>query len=123
MKHLATDLVRVDYTPMLVSRVAVISNYLGSELRPEQIIEDFRTFYYETALSGFDTNLAALENLVGLDRMLFGTDFPAVEARMSAWYTNHVDAYFADRPEALERVMRGNALTILPRLGNPAVAE
>jgi len=102
---------------MLVSRVAVLSHYLGSQLSPEQIIEDFRTFYYETALSGFETNLVALENLVGLDRMLFGTDFPALEAQTSAWYTNNVDAYFAGRPEALERVMRGNALTLLPRLG------
>jgi len=38
---------------------------------------------------------------------------------MSAWYTNHVDEYFADRPDALERVMRGNALTLLPRLQKP----
>jgi len=106
-------------TAMLVSRVAVISSYLGSELSPEQIIEDFRTFYYETALSGFETDLVALENLAGLDRILFGTDYPAVETRMSAWYTNHVDEYFADRPDALERVMRGNALTLLPRLQKP----
>jgi len=38
------------------------------------------------------------------------------------WYANHVDAYFADRPEALERVMRGNALSLLPRLRKLGVA-
>jgi predicted TIM-barrel fold metal-dependent hydrolase len=105
-------------TPMLVSRVAVISNHLGSELSPDEIIEDFRTFYYETALSGFETDLVALENLVGLDRMLFGTDFPAVDSSMSAWtpIMSTRTSPTVDRPEALERVMRGNALTLLPRL-------
>jgi hypothetical protein len=32
----------------------VLSNYLGCELSPEEIIADFRTFYFETALSGFE---------------------------------------------------------------------
>jgi predicted TIM-barrel fold metal-dependent hydrolase len=61
-------------TPFLAARVAVLSHYLGCELSPEEIIADFRTFYFETALSGFETNLVALENFVPPDRILFGTD-------------------------------------------------
>jgi predicted TIM-barrel fold metal-dependent hydrolase len=103
-------------TPFLASRVAVLAHSLGGELSPEEMIEDFRGFYYETALSGFETNLVALENFVEPKRILFGSDFPAVDRGMAAWYTRNVDAYFADRPEQLEAVMRSNALALFPGL-------
>jgi predicted TIM-barrel fold metal-dependent hydrolase len=103
-------------TPYLAGRVAVLSHHQGCELTPEEIIDDFRTFYYETALAGFETNLVALESLVGPDRILFGTDFPAVSLGMAEWYTRHVDEYFADRQHDLEKLMYDNALALLPRL-------
>jgi predicted TIM-barrel fold metal-dependent hydrolase len=83
---------------------------------PEEIIADFRTFYYETALSGFETNLVALENFVESDHILFGTDFPAVSPQTAGWYTNNVDTYFQARPDLLTQVMHGNAHSLLPRL-------
>jgi predicted TIM-barrel fold metal-dependent hydrolase len=103
-------------TPYLASRVAVLSRHQGCELTPEEIIDDFRTFYYDTALAGFETNLIALESLVQPDRIVFGTDFPAVNLEMAEWYTRHVDEYFADRQDDLERLMHANALALLPRL-------
>ena len=104
-------------TPYLASRVAgLCAFHLGCELSPEEIIADFRTFYYETALSGFETNLIALENFVEPDHILFGTDFPAVSQQTAGWYTNNVDTYFEDRPDLLTQVMHGNAHTLLPRL-------
>jgi predicted TIM-barrel fold metal-dependent hydrolase len=101
--------------PYLASRVAVLSHHQGSELTPDEIIDDFRTFYYETALAGFETNLVALESLVQPDHLLFGTDFPAVSRDMAAWYTRHVDEYFADRQDGLEKLMHDNAVALLPR--------
>jgi predicted TIM-barrel fold metal-dependent hydrolase len=103
-------------TPFLASRVAGLSHHLGCELSPEEIIADFRTFYFETALSGFETNLAALENFVPPEQILFGTDIPAVTPQVAGWYTTNVDTYFADRPELLAQVMHDNAYTLLPRL-------
>lgn len=103
-------------TPFLASRVAVLSNYLGCGLSPEEIIADFRSFYFETALSGFETNLIALENFVPPEQILFGTDFPAVSLDMARWYTNNVDTYFASRPLLHAQVMHGNAHTLIPRL-------
>jgi predicted TIM-barrel fold metal-dependent hydrolase len=103
-------------TPYLAARVAVLSHHQGCELTPEEIIDDFRTFYYETALAGFETNLVALESLVAPDRLLFGTDFPAVSPDMAAWYTRHVDEYYGDRQDRLEQLMYDNAVALLPRL-------
>jgi predicted TIM-barrel fold metal-dependent hydrolase len=103
-------------TPYLASRVAVLSRHQGCQLTPEEIIDDFRTFYYDTALAGFETNLVALESLVAPDRIVFGTDFPAVSLDMAEWYTRHVDRYFSNRHDDLERLMYDNALALLPRL-------
>jgi predicted TIM-barrel fold metal-dependent hydrolase len=106
-------------TPFLASRVAGLAHHQGSELSPEEMIDDFRSFYYETALSGFETNLVALENFVEPDHILYGSDFPAVDFATAAWYTRNVDAYFADRPRQLEDVMRNNALALFPQLSAP----
>jgi predicted TIM-barrel fold metal-dependent hydrolase len=112
-------------TPVLAARVAALGAFhLGCELSPDEILADFRTFYYETALSGFETNLVALENFVEPDHILFGTDFPAANPKTVNWFTNNVDAYFEARPEMLARVMRDNAYSLLPRLttGTPALS-
>lgn len=103
-------------TPFLASRVAgLCSFHTDCELTADEILADFTTFYYETALSGFETNLVALENFVPMSQILFGTDFPAVSPSAAAWYTHNVDAYFTDRPEAFAAVMEGNAHKLLPR--------
>jgi hypothetical protein len=49
---------------------------MGCQLSCEDILEDFKSFYYETALSGYDANLAAMETFVGSEKLLFGSDFP-----------------------------------------------
>ncbi|CAA7259833.1 unnamed protein product [Cyclocybe aegerita] len=53
-------------TPFLSSRVAVLSHYMGCELTPDEIMGDFKTFYYETALSTSEPNLAAMERWLTL---------------------------------------------------------
>jgi predicted TIM-barrel fold metal-dependent hydrolase len=103
-------------TPFLASRVAGLAHQQGCELSREEMIDDFRSFYYETALSGFETNLIALENFVEPDHILYGSDFPAVDLATAAWYTHNVDAYFAGRPQQLEDVMRNNANALFPGL-------
>lgn len=63
-------------TPFLASRVAVLSSHMGCPMSPEEILDDFKSFYYETALSAYETNLLAVENFVHHDHILFGSDFP-----------------------------------------------
>jgi predicted TIM-barrel fold metal-dependent hydrolase len=103
-------------TPFLASRVAGLSNYLGSPLSPDELIDSFRSFYFETALSGFETNLLALESFVAEDHLLFGTDFPAVSVETAAWYTDNVTRYYEARPARHNAVVRDNALALLPSL-------
>ena len=63
-------------TLVVASRVAVLSNYIGCTLTPEEIINDFKDFYYECALSAHEASLTALNAFVEPGHILFGTDFP-----------------------------------------------
>lgn len=63
-------------TPFLAPRVAVLSGHMGCALSPDEILADFRTFYYDTALSSHETTLAAMRAFVDDSHLLFGTDFP-----------------------------------------------
>ena len=63
-------------TPFLAARVAVLSRHMGCPLTHDEILKDFSSFYYETALSAHETTLAAMDRFVTPDHILFGTDFP-----------------------------------------------
>jgi predicted TIM-barrel fold metal-dependent hydrolase len=39
-------------------------------------MQDFKSFYYDTALSAHATTLTAMEAFVSPERILFGSDFP-----------------------------------------------
>ncbi|KAF9652183.1 hypothetical protein BDM02DRAFT_3089607, partial [Thelephora ganbajun] len=97
-------------TPFLAPRVAVLSNYMGSGLTPEDILDDFKTFYYDTALSSHESTLTAMQSLVSPERLVFGTDFPAISKDMAAWYTKQVNQFY---PEPDAPVWRDNILKIL----------
>lgn len=118
----------------MAPRVAVLSHYMGSSLTPEEIIADFKTFYYDTALSAHDHTLLAMKAFVGAERIVFGTDFPgeftsamflgskvnlfhpAVSKDMAAWYTKNADDFY--QPAEKDMVMRSNLLNILSNINN-----
>lgn len=117
-------------TPFLASRVAVLSNYMGCSLSPTEILEDFQTkFYYETALSACEVNLAAMQKFLREDHIIFGTDFPgitsiyippkidtnvailtAVNKEMVTWYTKNLQEYYSKDLIKLQGVMSSNVV-------------
>ena len=104
---------------------------MGSGLTPEDILDDFKSFYYDTALSSHESTLAAMRSFVGPDRLVFGTDFPgkrssgfrkfvvcsplllAASKDMAVWYTRKVDQF---HPDADAPVWRDNILKILTNM-------
>ncbi|KAG1872679.1 hypothetical protein C8R48DRAFT_27649 [Suillus tomentosus] len=104
-------------TPFLAPRVAALSHYMGCPLTPDEILEDFKSFYFETALSAHETTLTAMATFVPSDRLLFGTDFPAVSIKTVEWYTQNLENHFAGRPLDLANTMHENALRLFPNLG------
>ncbi|KAF8639945.1 hypothetical protein AX17_001195 [Amanita inopinata Kibby_2008] len=102
-------------TIALAPRVAVLSEYMGCKLTAAQMLEDFRSFYYETALSAYRSNLLALDAFARRDRILFGTDYPAVSAEMADWYTKNLWDHYASSHEQLSSILSENALRLFPK--------
>lgn len=102
--------------------VGVAGRLLGQEMSAENLtkpaapnsrLHHLRRFYYDTAASTNPVNMQALKTLVGVSQIVFGTDSPFVPAppQVAGLKTVGFSA------EELARVERGNALTLLPRLG------
>ncbi|UZJ53621.1 hypothetical protein CBS101457_002941 [Exobasidium rhododendri] len=107
-------------TPFLACRAAVLGNYIGNtvvgnSLSIDEMLEDFKSFYYETALSGYKTNLVALQSFVEKDHILFGTDFPAVGVDTAAWFTKQVDQHYQGNEEEHSLIMKGNFEKLLKK--------
>ncbi|KAJ3802832.1 hypothetical protein GGU11DRAFT_752622 [Lentinula aff. detonsa] len=103
-------------TAFLSVRVARLSHYMGCPLSPEEILADFKSFYYDTALSAHETTLTAIQTFITPDRLLFGTDFPAVDKDITNWYTKHLEDFYSDNKEMSEDVAYRNAFRLFPRL-------
>jgi len=123
-------------TPFLAARVAVLAKHMGCSLSHDDILQDFKSFYYETALSAYEPTLTAMKQFVPPDHILFGTDFPgqlqsylpslsltlhsiAVSSKMAEWYTSNLEDFYTGDTGALSEVMNGNALKLFPRLRGP----
>ena len=120
-------------TPFLAPRVAMLARHMGCPLACEEVLRDFKSFYFDTALSADPTTLAAMKTFVGSDRILYGTDFPgklrgaagttvnsltsamtvAVSVEMVEWFTKNCEEFFAADQVSSERVNGGNAQALL----------
>ncbi|KAJ3820787.1 hypothetical protein F5878DRAFT_61889 [Lentinula raphanica] len=103
-------------TTFLSVRVAALSHYMGCPLTPEEILADFKSFYYDTALSAHETTLVTIQKFITSDRLLFGTDFPAADKGSISWYNQNLVEYFSNQKEMSEDVAYRNALKLFPRL-------
>lgn len=69
----------------MAARTAVLANYMGCEMSVDDILKDFRTFWFDTALAACGPALQQLESFLkggkgsseeGVGKLLFGSDFP-----------------------------------------------
>lgn len=112
--------------PVVADRIAGLVEMVPAmtELSPSEAIETLRTFWYDVA--GFVTprHLAALLNLVGVDRLLYGSDQPFTPDKKAAELALNLDRTPLLSDDDREAVYRGNALRLLPgiaaRLGASA---
>jgi len=97
----------------IVDRMGVVP---GAEDRATAA-ETFRRLYWDTALSWTDPVLRMLRSTVGLDRVLFGTDYPYLRRDLAVDTRRHL----LDSPElsAADRtnILGATAAKLIPRLG------
>ena len=104
--------------PYLASRFAVVDEMgvIPGGSKRGTAADTFRRLYWDTALSWRDPVLQLLRSVVGMDRVLFGTDFPylrrdlAIGSREQLGKTTTLSD--AERPAVLGET----ALKLLPRI-------
>jgi predicted TIM-barrel fold metal-dependent hydrolase len=111
--------------PYLAGRFAVVDemNVIpGSEDRATAA-DTFRSLYWDIALSWSDPVLAILRSVVGIDHVLFGTDYPYLRRDLAVATRGHI----AETPVLTDAektaVLGGTALKLIPRLASLAGAS
>ena len=107
--------------PWLVPRLALMSLMLtpSHEVRVAEdrarIVRGLRSYFYDVAMSGTDPVLGLLAEIVGTDRIVFGSDYPLVPDAYIAATADavlHSDALDEGQRRA---IARDTALRLLPR--------
>ena len=100
--------------PFLAHRIAIFDEATAfRDNYPEGALACIRRFWFDTALSGDGTPLAALHDVADPSRILYGSDYPYVSENAVASETAGLDAW--TEPARAQAVRRGNAETLLPQ--------
>jgi aminocarboxymuconate-semialdehyde decarboxylase len=78
--------------------------------------ETFRRLYWDTALSWSDAELRMLRDVVGIDRVVFGTDYPYLRRDLAVSSRDHIEASPELTRSERAAVLGGTAISLIPRL-------
>lgn len=92
------------------------SMLLAGERAPAEILDDFRSFYFDTALSSSPAALPSLLAFAKPGHVLFGSDWPFAPAAGVAYFAAQLDAYDALDEAGHAAIDRANALDLFPGL-------
>lgn len=76
----------------------------------------FRRMYWDTALSSSDPVLRLLRDVVGMERVLYGTDFPYMRPDLAVKAKRHIEYSSVLTVAEREAVLGANASRLFPRL-------
>jgi len=109
--------------PFLAGRLSIADQMdvmPGAESRASAA-DTFRHMYWDTALSWSDPVLAMLRSVVGIDHVLFGTDFPYFRRDIAVGARGHIADTAELTPDEKAAILGGTAATLIPRLAALAV--
>jgi 6-methylsalicylate decarboxylase len=106
--------------PYLAGRFGIVDEMgviPGAEERASAA-ETFRRLYWDTALSWGDPVLRMLRDVVGIDRVLFGTDYPYLRRDLAVSSRAHILASPELADDERTAVLGATATKLIPRLAN-----
>jgi predicted TIM-barrel fold metal-dependent hydrolase len=99
--------------PMVAARMTLYGPKNLKEILPDGVGAELQRLFYDIAVSGHRPAVAALEALVPVSQMLFGSDFPYRPIEETADSLRQLG--FSE--ESLQAIGRQNAISLFPRLG------
>jgi predicted TIM-barrel fold metal-dependent hydrolase len=106
--------------PYLAGRFAIIDQMRvipGAEARATAA-ETFRRLYWDTALSWGDPVLRMLREVVGIDHVLFGSDYPYLRRDLAVSCREHIEASPELTGSERSAILGGTATKLIPRLAS-----
>jgi 6-methylsalicylate decarboxylase len=103
--------------PYLAGRFAIVDemNIMGDSSKRGTAAETFRKLYWDTALAWSDPVLHMLRQIAGVDKVLFGTDFPYLRKDIAVRSKINVADSVQLSGEEKRLVLGANALELFPR--------
>jgi aminocarboxymuconate-semialdehyde decarboxylase len=110
------------FLPYIAHRVAELSHVFDRDsLEPGELLDEFRRFYVDTALSASPAALPTMTAFVCHDRIMYGSDYPYAPPDVANVFAAYLDAAPLST-DAAGAINHGNALALFPRLAaTPAV--
>jgi len=100
------------FVPYASYRMALVLAFENG--RPfDDVLDDFRSFYFDTAISGTPAALPSLLAFAKPGHVLFGSDWPFLPAPAIAAFTGMLDAYPALDADGHAAIDRRNAAALL----------
>jgi 6-methylsalicylate decarboxylase len=105
--------------PYLAGRWAIVDemNVIPGCEERGTAADTLRRLYWDTALSYSDPILRMLRDVVGLDQVLFGSDFPYLRRDLAVNCVQRLEQTVELTADERTRVMSRNALELFPRFG------
>jgi 6-methylsalicylate decarboxylase len=110
------------FVPYAAHRFAELAPAVRPDVSPAPaLIESFRSFYFDTALSSGAASLLALQSFARPGHILYGSDFPYAPASVGAAFTAKLDTF--DLPRNVRAAINsGGAQQIFARLREAVAA-
>jgi len=105
--------------PYLAGRFAIVDELkiMGDSSVTGTSAESFRRLYWDTALAWSDPVLNTLRHIAGMDKVVFGTDYPYARNALAVKGMLKIKTNPDLSAEEKTQVFGGNALELFPRLG------
>lgn len=111
--------------PYLAARFSIVDemNVIPGAEERGTAADTFRRLYWDTALSWKPPVLRMLRSIVGMDRVLFGSDYPYLRRDLAVACRHEVESSVELDREESRAVLADNALKLFPRLAAGALKK
>jgi predicted TIM-barrel fold metal-dependent hydrolase len=106
--------------PYLAGRFGIVDEMrvMGDSSTTGTTADSFRRLYWDTALAWSEPVLNTLRHIAGMDKVVFGTDFPYIRKDLAIKGKQRIGVNPDLSADEKKQVFAGNALQLFPRLKN-----
>lgn len=111
--------------PYLAGRFAIVDEMkiMGDSSTTGTAAETFHRLYWDTALAWADPVLYTLRNIAGMNKVVFGTDYPYVRKDLAVKGKLRIQSNPDLSPEEKNQVFGRNALRLFPRFDGVVIGS